>query len=399
MVPLLLIAIPTVLALGFGLLCYKTGGGRLARFLRDYKTGRLIVALTLLISGSLGAVCLDLLDVSDLLFEDQKRLHEQRDQFFNDLKDNYEVTEKNFHSISNRVRLLTNEVKPEQSMTKATFLGLGVGLFAAIYLFASILHTGAEGILEEQLSASEGKTATVEEEMRKKLVAAATTAEIQRNLYQSVEQILRQMEKVVVSKCNRTERTFAKFQPGLNPDDRGRLLAEAVAPREQVQTLVLAAHHFFSKGMPGEQMRLALFVPKGNSLVVIASTDGNSPDVVTSPNKENANRFILNTQMPLSAAVEVFQTKIPIISAKALEDPRFKPFCEIQRQKVKSFFACPLGYPPSQDIGVLCADVNIEGYFEDSEHFRTILSLMGGQVALRARFEDCMAQLCALVRG
>lgn len=387
--PVLLICIPVLVAL-VACFFYRKPSKRLAQFIKDFQLARILVPLALLVFGFIGAFCLDLLDISEILFQNRELANERVQQFNRDLASVYNVQDPALTSIRAHIENITETIKPIQTQGTQTLLALGIGISGGLYLLLAAFATGAEHELTGELRSKEDG-----------LAAARNRSEEIQTRFNTACQLLIQLQAVVGAKLLRFRRLISSIDLSSlkNADDKVRLLSDAFAPEPQFQAIVACAHQFCARSHsePGSRLRVALFMPDENRLTVRASTDGNAENVVTSPNDKHRDYFETNCDLPRCVAVEAYKSKMPIVISNCETDARFKPFSESQKNRLKSMLACPLVHGNDDNLGVLVADSSAVDFFQESSEFKLLLEQMGSEIALRVMLEHCVGELLSIV--
>ena len=357
----------------------------LAEFKKTADRTRRVVAILLLVLGSIAAVLLDVLDVSDLLFHEGAREEQRVNGIVADLKSLYDIPEEKIESLKARIVDISS-VNPNYNVASIHVVAISLGVSVALYILLLAYSSSSEGILASEIADSKSKYAEAKESSSR-----------YEKLWQTACEALTQVETIVGVKLTRIQRASHEDLASENPETRLECFRRAMSPDEQFQAIVDATHYFYYDGVVDVRVRVALFLPDANKefLYVQASTDGRGPGVVTSPNNtECKEMYKISLPMPRSIAALAYQQEKPVIISDTSQDKRFTFFKETQKNQIKSMFACPLSYGPDRVIGVLVADSNKTGYFSDDIYLQFMLEIMSIQVALRVKFEKCMVQFC-----
>lgn len=386
-----LLLILVLIAAGFLLaLFYKRPSRYIANLKKHADSTRRIIWCLVLLSAGTVAVCTDFLDISSILLGDQEQLRQQESMMLSDLEGIYGLHGKPLESARARIEGLVAISQPTHNKGLITTCALFLGVAAALYIVLSVYDTASEGNLAADLRDSD-----------RLKEAALKEAGYQKKLYENTCEVLKHVDTVVSAKHLRLQRVLRDHGADAHPSKAVRACRLALSPDEQFQCLAACAHKFFFRPEPNVTVRVALFLPEANEarLYVKASTDGMMPSVIDSPNGKHRDMFRTDVQIPRSVAVTSFQTGRKQIIRDCSADPRFRYFSEGQKNQILSMVACPLACGNIDVRGVLTADANRVGYFEESPAFNSMIDMISGEIALRLAFEQSMDELLSKFAG
>lgn len=389
--PILLLSLPVVVALIL-MLAWKKPAQFFAGAIRLNPNIRRGSAVGLLALGALGTLGVDMLDISDIFTGDATLHRNELKVFEEDLDRIYGVKGGMLDSAKRRLSVIVEGLKKPQSAFATNVVSLGVGICAASYLLITWWIVGAERLLADKIVELEKSYTALQASTSTQLADAEKSKGEYRARCERAIKIRSQIERILVTKTKRIEDCLAKHQAGENGGDRTQVAKQAFRAEEQWHAFCLAIHAMLKReDIDQARLCVSLYIPSGQFLRVVASTDGVSANVITEPNTRYSEYFRLDTARPQCRAVEAYYQREPLVLSTCNEDS-LPPFAG-QKHDLRSIVACPLFYITGPTIGLLFAESDAGGYFPSDDSYKSYLKDVSAQVALRMTLEESLRKL------